>query len=1075
MSIQALTYLIGTFTRKSAALIQDPNVRQIDITALLLGGHLAAINRVMLSGSHDYQPIKELEMVCLVCKKASESEAEMYCYVFWHYLYSQSQKLISALKKNNPELAADYEEKFKLFQGKLFQRILVEEDVKSSVICRLDSLEMPDECRDGLKSIETGKPSEAQLKAVIHFFITEYSHGKDPMIELLGEALANVDDKHQASLIILGVYQEIDASIGRYYDSRKNKMLLGFADLVQCLEGLLPKVEIVRLMQDTNFTVKDPHRAENDMAYNQFCIQRNIYLGELDLSQLDEEYFYSPSIVGWVAASLLSDTVMVVDAESVTHLLQSSIPPLMMAACRQSPALIEACEQLYQTFIKVNERAGSRDQQHYRDPDLFFMTHQAAITQMIMLFGVSGIHILKRQLAETVLGLERYCENLAILDYHFVDPLRAYFDRYQISISGAHSQYKTCHNLILVLSTLLDIQNKMLQTLDERNAFTTKLLQDMKNNAPDDYLKIVSKQLLKIMLIGHEVDLESLDINQIFERIPREKFIQLVAASLQMQESVYKDVFSKLLYLDLTGGNVSLFLHDVEQTYELGGQLAQHNQRIQEKLRAQGIDPERALNYGEYRDLIIYPGGREGARIDNALSVLWSYCQSFETPLQEKIDVISMVPVESLHSNDKKTLERCLAIKRNLYQIRRKVEAASGSLTQAQAKADLCSHFDKIEKNLRVFQDAHVRNPADNHFSASFMEFLCHIRSQYAEVKAILASSVKPVSGKNQPLSIRVMQWDKCNPMTFFLGDEVGCCLGSTSPQFPAMVQRRMDDSMLFHVAVDFKTQKTVALIWLYLAERRDGDIVLIANFFEVNTKYALDDATRQALLNELCAFTHDYCSDNDIKYFYMNIPTYGWNMNDLHEYPVIDLDLKDKLGGAFVVDCDEFLSQAGEGHSDSELTCHHYYLASLDKWNTKFYHFVPDILKRKQDAIPNAVPVEALLEREIKSFISKSGERALRPHHIVTHLLRQHGLELAPFVDSASAGDQYLLTLFNKVSIKIGLVIYADSHESDALSQSGLFSLRQRELGALYSQRHDSPKAQKEFDEKFGLVVYHK
>ncbi len=153
------------------------------------------------------------------------------------------------------------------------------------------------------------------------------------------------------------------------------------------------------------------------------------------------------------------------------------------------------------------------------------------------------------------------------------------------------------------------------------------------------------------------------------------------------------------------------------------------------------------------------------------------------------------------------------------------------------------------------------------------------------------------------------------------------------------MVQRRMDDAMLFHVAIHEETNQPIALIWLYLAETQAGKIVLIANFFEVNARYAHDEITRKSLLNGLLAFTNQYLEANpNIAGFYMNQLTYGWNVGDLNQYPKGKLKLKDKLGGAFDVDgiCDS--------DTDSmEFTKSQYYLASLGR--KRFHVFKPEIL----------------------------------------------------------------------------------------------------------------------------------
>ena len=123
---------------------------------------------------------------------------------------------------------------------------------------------------------------------------------------------------------------------------------------------------------------------------------------------------------------------------------------------------------------------------------------------------------------------------------------------------------------------------------------------------------------------------------------------------------------------------------------------------------------------------------------------------------------------------------------------------------------------------------------------SAFFEFSEHACAQFSLIDTTPITEKAPKSKDNQVHYFRVEQWPKDRATTFFLGDEVGCCLATNSSQFQAMVQRRMDDAMLFHVATDITTGKPVALVWLYLVETSDKQIVLMANFFEVKLRKLL-------------------------------------------------------------------------------------------------------------------------------------------------------------------------------------------------------------------------------------------
>lgn len=210
-------------------------------------------------------------------------------------------------------------------------------------------------------------------------------------------------------------------------------------------------------------------------------------------------------------------------------------------------------------------------------------------------------------------------------------------------------------------------------------------------------------------------------------------------------------------------------------------------------------------------------------------------------------------------------------------------------------------------------------------------EFMTHVLETQQEIKNINSNVRKKISTVE---TFTIKQWDKKNEKTFFLGDEVGCCLATTNAQFHAMVQRRMDDAMFFHVAINNETGKVAALVWLYLAITDNNEIVVVANFFEVATKFALNQDLRIALLNGLLKFTNDYCYENNNIQFYMNQLPYGWNQKDLKDYNLVELNIKNKVGGALVLD--EGKSRPIE--NPKEVTEKLYYLTSLR--NTKFHKF---------------------------------------------------------------------------------------------------------------------------------------
>ena len=156
----------------------------------------------------------------------------------------------------------------------------------------------------------------------------------------------------------------------------------------------------------------------------------------------------------------------------------------------------------------------------------------------------------------------------------------------------------------------------------------------------------------------------------------------------------------------------------------------------------------------------------------------------------------------------------------------------------------------------------------------------------------------------------------------------------------------RIDDAVLIPVVMDNNTHRPIASVWLYLAQMTyKSEIVLVSDFFEMSHK--VDSYTRKILINELLFFIHQYLLDNPgINGFYMNtIEHFLWNnLNKyLNNYPLINIDLCDKVGGSFLSSRDYFGLRDKYGSTASI-----YHLESLRQ--TRFHKFDAKVLMSRQN-----------------------------------------------------------------------------------------------------------------------------
>jgi hypothetical protein len=178
--------------------------------------------------------------------------------------------------------------------------------------------------------------------------------------------------------------------------------------------------------------------------------------------------------------------------------------------------------------------------------------------------------------------------------------------------------------------------------------------------------------------------------------------------------------------------------------------------------------------------------------------------------------------------------------------------------------------------------------------------------------------------------SFYVQAWDKNKLDTFLLGNYLSCCLATDGAQFHAIVQRRMDASMMMHVIIDQETNEPVCGDWLFFAhDKNDNDsIYVVANFFEIRAGYAMNKNLRDQMVNELLKFTGDYAKHIKAKGFIIRPLTYGLIPDFNDRYSLVNLVIE-KLGGYFSA------SNYEEGNQYS------YYLDAINC--DKFYQYKSD------------------------------------------------------------------------------------------------------------------------------------
>jgi hypothetical protein len=599
--------------------------------------------------------------------------------------------------------------------------------------------------------------------------------------------------------------------------------------------------------------------------------------------------------------------------------------------------------ELIRKFIQINKRRQNIDSFQSRNLDDFLKLYEEKFFLLVALMGEHAFRWMSNQLAETVLPLERLLENVpSNINDSLKILLKTYFESNRNEIMSSIENVTYWKNIIISaeLCSAFDVSDAIIKEKMMHKMSTKELNQAM------------SSSLLKAMLDALGIDKEicdRIDQDKLFSSIPAGQFALLIKSAVGMKNThPYAEVLMSLITCYLTQSSVNDFLHNLSQDNEIGCALAKHNHGIQERLKKNNIDPILALHYKKTYSFVIKPENYGLLRAkEDSMIVFCSYLKSIKEHAKIAQQLLEQMRSETPAENQEqlsflsKQLDQVAALIRNISKITDIKDVRQ--LYQEQ-------HWGVINKINTTVKFLLTVEPIKSHVSHSkFREFANHLIEQHkiiTEKKYEVLAKTKEI----QPLHFKIEQWDKDKISSLFLGNEVECCLAVGSTQFPAIVQRIMDDAMLFHVVIDLKTNKPIALSWLYFAEDSDGEIYLTANFLEIKAKFGMDEAIRKTIINALLYFSGElYCDDNPaIQGFIINELNYGWNVNKLSAFQKRPISLADKVGGAFVPNPTSE-ERAKSQTAIKKFTCKYYYLSSLERalstQNALFHVYTPEAI----------------------------------------------------------------------------------------------------------------------------------
>ena len=259
----------------------------------------------------------------------------------------------------------------------------------------------------------------------------------------------------------------------------------------------------------------------------------------------------------------------------------------MMTLKEQDSSFPDLFLQLMKKFQYVSSLPVDETQK--RPVESFFPQYYRKIFLLTEIMGKSAFKWMSDQLAQTVLPLERLLTNLPDnLPHEAIDLLKAYFEK-NTSLIMSHN-LKSWQNILIGIGAQCEIAKHLNQKVD------ISLIRSSLAEEPKNASSKINYELMRILLNSMEVSAEiidRIDIQAALEKITPYQFPLLVREYLSMKSSgnPFALILNGLMTRFLTQQDVDEYLHATDS------QIGQHNKKIQEKLRAAGIDPSTALHY----------------------------------------------------------------------------------------------------------------------------------------------------------------------------------------------------------------------------------------------------------------------------------------------------------------------------------------------------------------------------------------------------------------------------------------------------------------------------------------------
>jgi hypothetical protein len=521
-----------------------------------------------------------------------------------------------------------------------------------------------------------------------------------------------------------------------------------------------------------------------------------------------------------------------------------------------------------QSFIeKYNQLIQVSPEQYHMTFDNLYQQFQISFDILCVFFPLHYEKILFQQLSTSVIPLHHFLNSLMTISHSRLSYLALYL------IGKLDSIHVTTANHIATILDYLSIIFSDNFNHDELKYIYSELLLLYGNYNLTDKVYLDKLHMLIQNSFFKEIGLPS-DLNNQDFIYSNKQLCQLRFAKENNRHNDYIPIFITLVKRHCLGESISTFLHDVGQMDPEGKMIAEHNIVTQKMLSKAGINIATLLNY-PYQHSFYVCGQKLNAYYETVIATWKLIINLLESLLffkhsqsNNNIELLNVV-IKKIENLTNQINKKVLGKQVTIFDVEL-IQFISNSQNMS-----LMNTVSSVLSHLLQSLETHELSKLPTWSSIS--QTATDLINKINQLKLLIDESINTNHAAwRKPRRFTVKVWDKTDARTFFLGDELGCCLATTGNEFPSIIQRIIDDGMAMVMVIDDQINEAVAGMWLYCAEEvNTSTAYLVANFTEMRAAIAKIDSLRNAIIIEMLKFTNGFAQAINAK-FVMSSLEYG-------------------------------------------------------------------------------------------------------------------------------------------------------------------------------------------------------